>query len=145
PEELVKCETSGIRVPANAEIVIAGALLPGVLDDEVPCAELTGNYGRMVQGQIVRVDHIIRLHDAIYLTLVAFSPDHMHLPRMPYEPVMRNAIRQILPDTHAVHVTPRGCGKFHVVVQISKKHECDGRDAILAAFSAVRDVKLVTV
>jgi 2,5-furandicarboxylate decarboxylase 1 len=145
PEEMVRCETSGVRVPANAEIVIEGALLPGELKSEGPFAEFTGNYGGVVQGQLIRVDAITRRHDAIYQGLVAFTAEHMQLQGMPNEPVMRNAMRQILPDTHAVHITPSGCGKFHAVVQISKRHESDGRDAILAAFSAVRDVKLVTV
>ena len=50
-----------------------------------------------------------------------------------------------VPGTRAVHITPSGCGKFHVVICIRKEHEGDGKDAILAGLYSVRDIKLVTV
>lgn len=42
PVELVKCETSDLEVPANAEIVIEGEVLPDVQLDEAPFGEYTG-------------------------------------------------------------------------------------------------------
>jgi 4-hydroxy-3-polyprenylbenzoate decarboxylase len=42
PVELVKCETSDIEVPAHAEIVIEGEILPNVLLEEGPFGEYTG-------------------------------------------------------------------------------------------------------
>ncbi len=145
PEQLVQCETSGVRVPANAEIIIEGAILPGVRGEEGKFAEFSGNYGPKTQAPLIRVDAITRREDAIYQGLVAFTTEHLHLLGLPYEPVVRDAVRQLLPHAGGVHVTPGGCGKFHVVVQIDKKYEADGRDAVLAAFNAIRDIKMVTV
>lgn len=145
PEQLIQCETSGVRVPANAEIIIEGAILPGQRGEEGMFAEFSGNYGPKTQAPLIRVDAITRREDAIYQGLVAFTTEHLHLLGLPYEPVVRDAVRQVLPHTGGVHVTPGGCGKFHVVVQIDKKHEADGRDAIRAAFNAIRDIKMVTV
>ena len=42
PVELVKCETVDLEVPAHAEIVIEGHVLPGVRVDEGPFGEYTG-------------------------------------------------------------------------------------------------------
>ncbi|MHB8499775.1 MAG: UbiD family decarboxylase [Candidatus Acidiferrales bacterium] len=145
PEKLVKCETSGIRVPAHAEIVIEATILPHERGQEGPFAEFTGNYGPLTNAPIIRVDAITRRNDAMYQGLLAFTSEHLLLLGLPYEPVIRRVVRQVLPDTDAVHVTTGGCGKFHVVVQIKKRHEADGRDAILAAFHAIRDIKHVTV
>jgi 2,5-furandicarboxylate decarboxylase 1 len=145
PERLVACETNGVRVPANAEIIIEGAILPNVRGEEGQFAEFTGNYGPKTQAPIIRVDALTRRADAIYQGLVAFTTEHLHLLGLPYEPVVRDAVRQVLPSASAVHVTPGGCGKFHVVVQITKKHEADGRDAVRAALNAIRDIKMVTV
>lgn len=42
PIELVKCETCDLEVPAHAEIIIEGDLIPGVGLDEGPFGEYTG-------------------------------------------------------------------------------------------------------
>ncbi len=42
PVELVKCETNDLLVPAHAEIVIEGEILPGVMMLEAPFGEYTG-------------------------------------------------------------------------------------------------------
>ena len=40
--ELVKCETSDLQVPANAEIVLEGLVMPGEMDTDGPFGEFTG-------------------------------------------------------------------------------------------------------
>jgi phenylphosphate carboxylase alpha subunit len=42
PVEVVKCITSDLYVPAHAEIIIEGVLVPGVTIDEAPFGEYTG-------------------------------------------------------------------------------------------------------
>jgi len=42
PVELVKCETNDLMVPAHAEIIIEGEVLPGIEMDEAPFGEYTG-------------------------------------------------------------------------------------------------------
>jgi len=42
PVEVVKCITSDLLVPAHAEIIIEGVLVPGVTIDEAPFGEYTG-------------------------------------------------------------------------------------------------------
>lgn len=56
PMELVKCETSDLMVPAHAEIIIEGELLPGIVMDEAPFGEYTGYRTSPRQGrQVYRV------------------------------------------------------------------------------------------
>jgi 2,5-furandicarboxylate decarboxylase 1 len=145
PEELVRCRTIPVHVPAQAEIVLECLLMPRLRLDEGPFAEYTGNYGPMTKAPVVKVQAITRRADAICQALVAFTAEHHHLLGMPFEPVVLKVLRGVLPGTRGVHITNGGCGKFHVVVSIAKKHPGDGKDAILAALHAVRDIKLVTV
>lgn len=42
PVELVKCETCDLYVPAHAEIIIEGVVIPGVTIEEAPFGEYTG-------------------------------------------------------------------------------------------------------
>jgi phenylphosphate carboxylase alpha subunit len=45
PVELTKCETCDLEVPANAEIIVEGEILPDVLLEEGPFGEYTGYIG----------------------------------------------------------------------------------------------------
>jgi 4-hydroxy-3-polyprenylbenzoate decarboxylase len=42
PVELVKCETCDLEVPAHAEIIIEGEVIPHVWIEEAPFGEYTG-------------------------------------------------------------------------------------------------------
>ena len=144
-EQLVACKTIPVHVPAEAEIVIEAEILPATVDKEGPFAEYTGNYGAVVKSPVFQVKAITRRADAYYQGLLAFTTEHHNLLGLPYEPVVLKTLQGTLPNTEAVHITPGGCGKFHVVVRIDKRHDGDGKDAIIAGLHAVRDIKLVTV
>jgi 2,5-furandicarboxylate decarboxylase 1 len=145
PEQLVRCATIPVHVPAHAEIVLECLLMPGERVEEGPFAEYTGNYGPKTMSPVVKIQAMTRRSDAICQALVAFTAEHHHLLGMPFEPVVLKTLRGVLPGTAGVHITNGGCGKFHAVVSIKKKHPGDGKDAILAALHAVRDIKLVTI
>ena len=52
--ELVRCETSDLLVPANAEIVLEGEVVPGARTEEGPHGESTGFYGENKEAFVVR-------------------------------------------------------------------------------------------
>lgn len=145
PEEIVRCETIPVHVPANAEIVIEAEILPHIRKNEGPFAEFTGNYGPMSENEVFKVKAITRRERPLVQSLVAFTSEHHNLLGMPYEPVVLKTLRGALPYTEAVHITAGGCGKFHAVIRLKKRHEGDGKDAIIAALHAVRDIKQVVV
>jgi 2,5-furandicarboxylate decarboxylase 1 len=143
--EIVRCETVEVMVPARAEIILEGEILPRVRKTEGPFAEFTGTYGDVWENPVLRIKAITHRSDPIYQDLLTFTPEHHLLLAIPYEPVVYRAVKTYVPGTKAVHVTPSGCGKFHAVVCIQKEHEGDGKDAILAGLYSIRDIKLVTV
>lgn len=55
PTELVKCETSDLLVPAQAEIVIEGEVVPKVRAAEGPHGESTGFYGENKRAFLIKV------------------------------------------------------------------------------------------
>ena len=50
--EIVPCETVGVMVPARAEIVLEGEILPGTRKTEGPFAEFTGTYGDVWENPV---------------------------------------------------------------------------------------------
>jgi phenylphosphate carboxylase alpha subunit len=66
PLEMVKCETIDLEVPATAEIVIEGEMLPGDLVDEGPFGEFTGYIGgRREPRPVIRVKAVTHRNDPI--------------------------------------------------------------------------------
>lgn len=145
PVDLVKCETVDVWVPADAEIVIEGEILPGVRQPEGPMAEFTGNYGEVWENPVIKVKAITHRKNPIYQDLLTFTPEHHLLLGLPYEPVVYSLVKARMPNIRSVCVTPAGCGKFHAVISITKTHEGDGKDTIIAGLYSIWDIKLVTV
>jgi UbiD family decarboxylase len=70
--------------------------------------------------------------------------EHKLLMGMPREPTIFRKVSEVTRCLD-VHVTPGGCSWLHVVVQIDKQGENDGRNAIQAAFAGHRSCKHVFV
>ncbi len=58
PLEVVKCRTSEIRVPAQAEIVIEGRVLLGDREPEGPFGEFPQYYGERAKRHVIQVDAV---------------------------------------------------------------------------------------
>lgn len=66
----VRCETSDLEVPAEAEIVLEGELVPGNhLEPEGPFGEVTGTYPDPGEAHVFKLKAITRRRDPIYYAL----------------------------------------------------------------------------
>lgn len=72
--ELVKCKTSDLLVPANAEIVIEGQIIPGEWAEEGPFGEFAGYMGPVAKKPVARITAITHRKDAIYYGLTSQMP-----------------------------------------------------------------------
>src|SRR5262245_46065289 len=85
PLSVVKCLTSDLRVPADAEIVIEGRLLPGARELEGPFGEFPQYYGERGERHVMEVDAIAHRKDAIFHTIVGGGVEHLLLGAIPRE------------------------------------------------------------
>jgi len=143
PVEMVRCETADLEVPADAEIVLEGRLLPGVREPEGPMAEFTGGYGSDGPKQVFEATAVMMREDALYQDILPFANEHHLMLGLPYEGVLYRFVKASIPGLHDVHITPGGCGKFLAVLALDKRDDGDAKNAILCAFGAIRDIKLV--
>ncbi len=65
PTELVRCETSDLLVPAQAEYIIEGELLPGERIVEGPHGEAGGFYGQNLRAGVIHVKAITHRRNPI--------------------------------------------------------------------------------
>jgi 4-hydroxy-3-polyprenylbenzoate decarboxylase len=74
PVELVQARTSALLVPANAEIIIEGEVLPGEMADEGPFGESAGYMSDVAPKPVARITAITHRRDAIFYGLASQMP-----------------------------------------------------------------------
>jgi 2,5-furandicarboxylate decarboxylase 1 len=147
PLRLTPSESFGERllVPADAELVIEGEVLPGVRDAEGPFGEFTGYYGPQRWSPVVRVTAITHRKDPIYMNILVGHPDTAILGGIPKEAGIWEELKRSLPNVVGVHFPISGCCRFHAYIAIEKKVEGEGVTAGLAALPYHDELKHVVV
>ena len=71
---LVKCETNDLEVPADAEMIIEGEILPDAMTNEGPFGEVTGGYAEEGSTEIFVVKAITHRKDPIFYGMHSGAP-----------------------------------------------------------------------
>jgi 2,5-furandicarboxylate decarboxylase 1 len=141
PLELVKCETSGVLVPAHAEMVIEAEILPGARTPEGPFGEFTGYSLGQRDREVVKVKAITHRAGAWFQDITVAHLDHLLLSTIPMEANLYRAVRAMIPSVKAVRVP----GPFTCYVSIEQRLPGQAKNAILAVLGADLYMKRVVV
>ncbi len=161
PFEVVKCETIDVQVPADAEIIIEGVIVPGERVTDAPFGEFPGNYislnnyitsgwDRPFDAYVVKVTAITMRKDAIFHAMLTGMPltENHCLIRWSTAAGIYRVITRILPspeDIHEVNATVSGGGHLDVIIGIHKRVEATARNIIHAVLATVGLVVRVVV
>jgi 2,5-furandicarboxylate decarboxylase 1 len=145
PLPVVKCLTSEIRVPADAEIVIEGRFLPRVREPEGPFGEFPQYYGERGDRHVMEVDVVTHRKDAIFHTVGGGGLEHLLLGAIPREATLLSHLKRTFPNVLDVHLSPGGTMRYHLYVQIKKRQDGEAKNIMMGAFAGSFDVKHVIV
>lgn len=145
PLPVVKCRTNAVRVPANAEIVIEGRILPRVREPEGPFGEFPKYYSAQEAREVIQVDAVTTRTNPVYHTIVPAEMEHLLLGSIPREATMLAHLQRSHPAVLDVHLSVGGVGRYHLFVKFRKGREGEPKNVILAAFGAHYDIKQVIV
>jgi 2,5-furandicarboxylate decarboxylase 1 len=143
PVELVRCKTVDLEVPADAELVLEGELLPiGWTADEGPFGEFSHITGDVKWNPIFRVTCITHRRDPIfYMLQMPWENDWLAAPVI--EAAGLQALRIASVEPVAIRAPIGGCCYWTLIASI-KKRPGEGKNALLALLS-VAEVKLAIV
>ena len=141
-EITVKTLGNGVRVP-DAEIILEG-FIGAETAKEGPFVDITGTYDPERMQPVIRITGMYTKPDPIYHGILPGGDEHKILMGSPYEPLIYKAVAGVTGVTDVV-LTKGGCGYLHAVVQIRKRTQGDGKNAILAAFAAHTSLKHVVI
>jgi 2,5-furandicarboxylate decarboxylase 1 len=145
PLLVAKCLTSEVRVPAEAEIVLEGRVLPGVREPEGPFGEFPQYYGERANRHVIEVDVVTHRNDALFHTIGGGGLEHILLGAIPREATLLAHLRRSFPNVLDVHLSLGGVGRYHLHVRIRKRQEGEAKNIMLGAFAGHYDVKHVIV
>lgn len=145
PMDVVKSVTNDIYVPAEAEFVIEGEILPQQRELEGPLGEFTGHYSAPWNSPVIHVTAITYRNGAIYQTINGGSFEHINLGNvLPREPLLKKFATYVSSGVINVHIPPYGSG-FLALVQLKKKNPGEPKNVALAAMMTYVNIKNVIV
>ncbi len=146
PLEIAPCRTIDLHVPATAEIVIEGEILPGVREPEGPFGEFTGYFGHR-STEHVFVAKAIALRERPWFQSIGSgrAGDHITTLGLIREAEIANALARAIPNVRGVHVPLSGTSAFTAYVSITQGRPGEAKHVIPIVLGVDHYLKLVIV
>ncbi|MFQ5852112.1 MAG: UbiD family decarboxylase [Candidatus Binatia bacterium] len=106
PTKLVGCKTVNLEVPASAEIVIEGRILPNSYLDEGPMGEVLQYYGSASPKPVFEVSAITHRREAVFETILTGTIEDHTLCGLPIEAEMLPMLQKLAPCVRNISVLP---------------------------------------
>lgn len=148
PLAVIKAATQDVLVPAEAEFVLEGEILPGEQQPEGPFGEFIGFAAPAADAPVLKVSAVTHRVRPIYHAINGFGRETIMLRKYVLEASLLKVLRASVPIVTDAEMTAGGLHRFHAVVQVKKQtpqHDGLQRNAILASFGALKDLDLVIV
>ena len=146
PLQVAACATIDLHVPAAAEIVIEGEILPDVRESEGPFGEFTGYFSRR-STEHVFVARALAMRERPWFQSIGSgrAGDHITTLGLIREAEILNALARVIPNVKAVHVPLSGTSAFTAYVSIRQSRPGEAKHVIPIALGVDHYVKLVIV
>ncbi|MFN3077948.1 MAG: UbiD family decarboxylase [Alphaproteobacteria bacterium] len=137
--ELVACKTVPLKVPAQAEIVLEGHVMPDEIGDEGPYGDHTGYYNAVERFPVFRVSAITRRRQPIYLsTFTGRPPDEPSVLGEALNEVFIPLLTQQFPEIVDFWLPPEGCSYRIAVVSMRKAYPGHAKRVMMGVWSFLR-------
>ncbi len=137
--EVVKCLASDLQVPASAEYVLEGYLMPGEEADEGPFGDHTGYYNEVESFPVFTIERITHRKDPIYhSTYTGRPPDEPAILGLALNEVFVPILKKQFPEIVDFYLPPEGCSYRMAVVSMKKQYPGHAKRIMLGVWSFLR-------
>jgi UbiD family decarboxylase len=143
--------TNDVRVPADAEWVLEGTIdARGHVEPEGPYGEFLGYYGAVKRNPVFHLSAITRRRDALFQTSTIGGKwlsrtDTAQLNGVRTEVMVWRALETAVREPVGVYATTSSGGMYTLRVALRQRVPGEARNAIMACFGALTNVKNVFV
>jgi UbiD family decarboxylase len=146
PMQVAPCLTADLHVPATAEIVIEGEILPGVREPEGPFGEFTGYFSRRSTQHVFEAKAIAMRERPWFQSIGSGrAGDHITTLGLIREAEITNALARVIPNVTGVHVPLSGTSSFSAYVSIKQGRPGEAKHVIPIVLGVDHYLKLVIV
>jgi len=138
PVKLVKCITSDLEVPATAEIVIEGEILPNYLEHEGPFGEYTGYMGPAGDAYVINVKCITHRHDPILQVFFSQMPPSESSVIRGFgreAAILKHLVEDLHLPVEDVRLKESGGSAAYLAISIKKEYPGQAQEVAWAAWS----------
>ncbi len=137
--ELVDCVSVPLKVPASAEIILEGYILPDETAPEGPYGDHTGYYNEVDNFPIFEVSTITMRKDPMYLsTFTGRPPDEPAILGEALNEVLVPMLIQQFPEIVDFYLPPEACSYRMAVVSIKKAYAGHAKRVMMGVWSFLR-------
>lgn len=136
---LAKAKNSDLQVPASAEFVLEGHLVPGETAPEGPFGDHTGYYNEVDEFPIFHIDTVTHRKDPIYhSTYTGRPPDEPAILGVALNEVFVPILRKQFPEIVDFYLPPEGCSYRMAVVSMKKQYPGHAKRVMMGVWSFLR-------
>jgi 4-hydroxy-3-polyprenylbenzoate decarboxylase len=137
--ELVKCKGSDLQVPASAEFVLEGHIVPGDEAPEGPFGDHTGYYNEVDRFPVFTIERITHRRQPIYhSTYTGRPPDEPAILGVALNEVFVPILQKQFPEITDFYLPPEGCSYRMAVVSMKKQYAGHAKRVMMGVWSFLR-------
>ena len=148
PLSVIRAVSQDLLVPAEAEFILEGQMLADEEEVEGPFGEFIGFAAPGAPAPVLKISAVTHRAKPIYHAINGYGRETVVLRKYVLEASLLKVLRAAVPIVKDAEMTAGGLHRFHAIIQVEKKssqHDGLQRNAILAAFGALKDLDLVIV
>ena len=137
--QVTKSISNDLQVPATAEFILEGHILPDDMADEGPFGDHTGYYNEVERFPVMTVTHITHRHNPIYhSTYTGRPPDEPAALGVALNEVLVPLLIKQFPEIVDFYLPPEGCSYRMAVITIKKEYPGHAKRVMFGAWSFLR-------
>jgi len=137
--EVVKSLTNELQVPASAEFILEGEIIPGDMADEGPFGDHTGYYNEVERFPVFTINTITHRNNPIYhSTYTGRPPDEPAILGVALNEVFVPLLQKQFPEISDFYLPPEGCSYRMAVVTMKKQYPGHAKRVMLGVWSFLR-------
>jgi 4-hydroxy-3-polyprenylbenzoate decarboxylase len=137
--EVVKSISNDLQVPASAEIVLEGYIMPGEMAPEGPYGDHTGYYNEVDDFPVMTVTHLTHRKNPIYhSTFTGRPPDEPAILGVALNEVFVPILQKQFPEIVDFYLPPEGCSYRMAVVTMKKQYPGHAKRVMMGVWSFLR-------
>lgn len=141
--ELTPAESSTLLVPARAEMVLEGRIIPGFLEQEGPFGESTGNYFTY-DNPVIEIHTVTHRQDFIYQYMQVWGTEPDVILTLGVSTENLSSLKRMVPSLKEINFSPGTC-MFNAVASVQGATPAEVRKLMNLILSMDQRIKNIIV